>query len=89
VVPDEASTNPGIAKNPAEELLGTLEERLVLTGPSLRFVLKVANIEREASAVVISPDQGGAGIPVTIIRHTDAKVTLLNGRWSQSGNGFR
>jgi predicted esterase len=79
VLPAEPHYETGIARNPAiaKEFEGTWEGALVLAGESLRFVLKMANNDSGASAVIISPDQGGAEIPVTIIRQRDAKVTLL------------
>jgi len=79
VLPADPHYEPGIAKSPAvsREFLGTWEGVLVLAGQSLRFVLKMANNESGASAVVISPDQGAAEIPVTIVRQKEARVTVL------------
>jgi len=68
-----AKRSPAVAR----EFLGTWEGTVVISGQALRFVLKVANDESGASAVVISPDQGGAEIPVTVIEQKDSTLTLL------------
>jgi len=57
--------------------VGTWQGTLAGAGERLQFVLKIANDESGASAVVISPDQGGAEIPVTVIGQKDAKLTLV------------
>jgi predicted esterase len=80
VLPADPSYDYGIKRSPAvaKEFLGTWEGSLVGEGQQLRFVLKVTNDEGGASAVVISPDQGGgAEIPVTTIEQKHAKLTLL------------
>jgi hypothetical protein len=67
-----------IKKSPpvAKEFLGTWEGTLE-AGQPLRLVLKMANNESGASAVLVSLDQGGAEIPVTTIEQKDTKLTLL------------
>ncbi|MGD0577430.1 MAG: PHB depolymerase family esterase [Bryobacteraceae bacterium] len=82
VLPSAPSYEPydlGTQRSPAvaREFLGTWEGTLVAGGQPLRFVVKLANDERGASAVLVSPDQGGAEIPVTTIEQKDAKLTLL------------
>ena len=69
----------GIKSSPAvaKEFLGTWEGRLVQAGAPLRFVVRIANDESGASAVLVSPDQGGAEIPVTTIEQKDAKLMLI------------
>ncbi len=70
---EAATRNPAVAA----EFLGTWEGTLVVFGQRLRFVFKVANEDGGASGVVISPDQGGAEVPVTVIAQKDSKLTLL------------
>lgn len=69
---EEIKGSPAVAK----EFLGTWEGTLE-AGQPLRLVLKMANDESGASAVLISVDQGNAEIPVTSIEQKDAKLTLL------------
>ena len=66
-----------IKKSPAvaSEFVGTWEGTLE-AGQSLRLVLKMANDENGASAVLVSVDQGGVEIPVTTIGQKDTKLTL-------------
>lgn len=68
----EIKKSPAVAK----EFLGTWEGTLE-AGQPLRLVLKIANDENGASAVLVSVDQGGAEIPVTTIEQKDTKLTLL------------
>jgi len=79
ILPADPCYELGIKKSPAvaKEFLGTWEGALIAAGQRLRFVLKVANDESGASAVLISPDQGGAEVPVTTIEQKDAKLRLL------------
>ncbi|MGB7762419.1 MAG: hypothetical protein WBL61_21470 [Bryobacteraceae bacterium] len=79
VLPDDPYYELGIKNSPAvaEEFLGTWEGTLVLPGQRSRFVLRIANDENGASAILVSPDQGGAEIPVTTIVQKDARLTLL------------
>jgi hypothetical protein len=69
---EEVKENPAVGK----EFLGTWEGTLE-AGQPLRLVLKIANNESGASAVLVSVDQGGAEIPVSAIEQKDAKLTLL------------
>ena len=68
----EFKKSPAVAK----EFLGTWEGTLEADQP-LRLVLKMANDENGASAVLVSVDQGGVEIPVTTIEQKDMKLTLL------------
>jgi hypothetical protein len=70
--------DPAPQRSPAlaSEFLGTWEGTLKV-GQPLQFVLKMANDERGASAVLVSPDQGGAEIPVSTIAQKDARLVLL------------
>jgi predicted esterase len=79
VLPAEPQYEFGIKRSPAvaEQFLGTWEGTLVVAGRRLRFVLKTTNDESGARAVLVSPDQGGAEIPVTTIEQKDAKLRLL------------
>jgi len=82
VLPAEPLYEPyelGAPRSPAvaREFLGTWEGTLVAAGRPLRFVVKLSNDERGASAGLISPDEGGAEIPVTAIEQHDARLTLL------------
>jgi predicted esterase len=89
VLPADPHYEFGIAKSPAvtKELLGTWEGVLVISGQSLRFVLSVSNNESGATAVLSSPDQGGAEVPVTVIRQEKARVTLLV--MAAAGGGYQ
>lgn len=69
---EEIKKSPAVAK----AFLGTWEGTLE-AGQPLRLVLKMANDENGASAVLVSVDQGGAEIPVTTIEQKDTKLTLL------------
>ena len=77
ILPADPHYEIGIKSSPAvaKEFLGTWEGTLK-AGQRLRFVLKMANDERGASAFLVSPDQGGTEIPVTTIEQKDAKLTL-------------
>lgn len=79
VLPADPHYELGIKRSPAvaQEFLGTWEGAIASAGQRLRFVFKMANDESGASAVLISPDQGGAEIPVTTIGQKGAKLTLL------------
>jgi hypothetical protein len=79
VLPADPYYELGIKRSPAvaQEFLGTWEGAIAGAGQRLRFVFKMANDESGASAVLISPDQGGAEIPVTTIGQKDAKLTLV------------
>ncbi len=68
---EEIRSSPAVAK----EFVGTWEGTLE-AGQPLRLVLKMANNESGASAVLVSVDQGGAEIPVAAIEQKDAKLTL-------------
>ncbi len=65
--------SPALAGN----FLGTWEGTLVGAGRPVRFVLKLANDEGGAVAVLVSPDNGDAEIPVTTVLQKDAKLTVL------------
>ncbi len=82
VLPAEPLYEPyelGAPRSPAvaREFLGTWEGTLVAAGRPLRFVVKLTNDERGASAVLVSPDQGGAEIPVSTIEQQGARLKLL------------
>ena len=66
-----AKPSPALAK----EFLGNWEGTLEV-GQSLRLVLKTSNESGGAKAVVVSPDQGGAEIPVNSIEQNNSKLTL-------------
>ena len=68
---EEIKPSPAVAK----EFLGTWEGTLVEAGRPKRTVLKLANDECGASAVLISPDEG-AEIPVASIEQKDAELKL-------------
>ena len=55
------------------------------TGRPIRFVLKLANDKDETSAVLVSPDQGDAEIPVTNLeqkgRSLVLRVEAIGGRY--------
>jgi hypothetical protein len=67
-----------IKKSPpvAKEFVGAWEGTLE-AGQPLRLLLKLANDENGASAVLVSVDQGDAQIPVAAIEQKDTKLTLL------------
>jgi hypothetical protein len=69
---EEVRKSPAVAK----EFLGTWEGTLE-AGQSLRLVLKIANGENGANAILVSVDQGGVEIPVTTIEQKETKLTLL------------
>ncbi len=79
VLPADPYYEIGIKNSPAvaREFLGTWAGTLVLAGQRSRFILRMANYERGARAVLISPDQGGAEIPVTTIEQKGAKLKVL------------
>lgn len=68
---EEIKRSPAVTR----EFLGTWEGTLVEAGAPKRMVLKLANDESGASAVLISPDDG-AEIPVAAIEQKDAELTL-------------
>jgi hypothetical protein len=69
---EEEKASPAVAK----DFLGTWEGTLEPPGQQLRLVLKMSNDAGGAKAVLISPDQGSAEIPVSAIDQKDSKLTL-------------
>ncbi len=61
----------------ATEFLGTWEGTLVDAGRPIRFVLKLTNEEGSANAVLVSPDDGDAEIPVSAVEQKNGRLTVL------------
>ena len=59
----------------AAEFLGTWEGT-IQAGPGLRVVLTVSNGKEGAEALMVSPDQGNAQIPVSALVQKGTKLTL-------------
>lgn len=64
--------NPAVAP----EFLGTWEGALDAGGQTLRLILKLSNGETGAKGTLISVDQGGAEIPVSVIEQAGTKLKL-------------
>ncbi|MDP9170186.1 MAG: hypothetical protein M3N54_06190 [Acidobacteriota bacterium] len=60
----------------AESFIGTWEGALNFATRPLRLVLKLANDEAGAKAILISVDQGGGEIPVAAVEQTGTKLDL-------------
>jgi len=59
----------------AAEFLGTWEGT-IQAGASVRIVLTISNGKTGAEALLVSPDQGNAQIPVSAVSQTGTKLTL-------------
>ncbi len=67
---EEVKPSPEVSKNFAGTWEGKLE------GPGLRLILKISNEAGNSKAVLISPDQGNAEIPISAIEQKESRLSV-------------